>query len=171
MDASQKKTLSQNITLMIDAAWEKYADRNLLAYTLPEKPTEWIHVTGAEARERVDAVAKGLIAIGVKPGDRVGIMSRTRIEWAYLDFAIWAAGAISVPIYDTSAEDQVDWITSDSGIKLVFVESVEHLALAHAVAKGESPLHRSRCHQRPHQGGSGDPGRGPREAQAPREPG
>jgi long-chain acyl-CoA synthetase len=145
MDASQKKTLSQNITLMIDAAWEKYADRNLLAYTLPEKPTEWIHVTGAEARERVDAVAKGLIAIGVKPGDRVGIMSRTRIEWAYLDFAIWAAGAISVPIYDTSAEDQVDWITSDSGIKLVFVESVEHLALAHAVAKGESPLADIRC--------------------------
>ena len=145
MDASEKKTLSQNITLMIDTAWEKYADRNILAYTLPANPTEWIHVTGAEARERVDAVAKGLIAIGVKPGDRVGIMSRTRIEWAYLDFGIWAAGAISVPIYDTSAEDQVDWISSDAGIKLLFVESSEHLALAHAVAKGESPLADIRC--------------------------
>ncbi len=145
MDAREKKTLSQNITLMMDAAWDKYADRNILAHTLPEKPTEWVHVTGTETRERVDAVAKGLIAIGVKPGDRVAIMCRTRIEWAYLDFAIWAAGAISVPVYDTSAEDQVDWITSDSGVKLMFVETSEHLSLAHSVAKGESPLDDIRC--------------------------
>ena len=145
MDAREKKALSQNITLMIDAAWETYADRKVLAHTLPENPTEWIHVTGAQAREHVDAVAKGLIAIGVKPGDRVGIMSRTRIEWAYLDFGIWAAGAVSVPIYDTSAADQVDWIASDSGIALLFVESAEHLSLARAVAKGESPLADIRC--------------------------
>jgi long-chain acyl-CoA synthetase len=140
MDAREKKALPQNISVMVDQAWERYADRDLLAYTKPDNPSSWIRVTGGEARERVDALAKGLIARGVKPGERVGIMARTRIEWTLLDFAIWAAGAIPVPLYDTSSAEQVDWIASDSQIRLVFVETREHLALVRAVAKGQSPL-------------------------------
>jgi long-chain acyl-CoA synthetase len=111
-----------------------------MAYTKDEASTEWVYLTGADVQGQVDAVAKGLIAIGVKPGARVGIMSRTRYEWTVLDFAIWAAGAIPVPIYDTSSADQIDWITSDSEIRLLFVETTEHQKLAETVAKGESPL-------------------------------
>src|SRR5690606_17859484 len=88
---------------------------------------------------------KGLIASGVKPGERIGIMSRTRLEWTLLDFGILAAGGISVPVYDTSSAEQVDWITSDSNIRLLFVETSEHLALANEVAKGESPVTDIRC--------------------------
>jgi len=140
MDAREKKALPQNISVMVDQAWARYSDRNLLSHTKPDNPSLWTHVTGAEARERVDAIAKGLVARGVAAGERVGIMARTRIEWTLLDFAIWAAGAIPVPLYDTSSAEQVDWITSDSDIRLLFVETREHLALAQDVAKGQSPL-------------------------------
>ena len=60
---------------------------------------EWISVTAGEFLQEVYDVAKGLIAAGIEPGDRVAILSSTRYEWALLDFAIWAAGAASVPIY------------------------------------------------------------------------
>lgn len=140
MDAREKKSYPQNISAMMDEAWTTYAERKLFSHTKPENPTTWIHITGAEMRDEVDAVAKGLIARGVKTADRVGIMARTRVEWSILDFAIWAAGAVSVPVYDTSSEDQVDWIASDSDMHLLFVETSEHLALVRGVAKGQSPL-------------------------------
>ncbi len=145
MDAREKKALAPNISLMIDQAWSEYADRTVFSYAEPNDPSSWTHVTGAEARNQVNAVAKGLIARGVEPGDRVGIMSRTRIEWTMLDFGIWAAGAVPVPIYDTSSSEQVDWITSDSEIRLLFVESSEHVALAGEVTKGQSPLRDVLC--------------------------
>jgi long-chain acyl-CoA synthetase len=140
MDAREKKTLPQNISTMMDEAWTTYAERKLFAHAKPEDPTTWIHITGSEMRDQVDAVAKGLIARGIKPGDRVGIMARTRVEWSILDFAIWAAGAVSVPVYDTSSEEQVDWITSDSDTRVLVVETSEHLQFAKTVAKGESPV-------------------------------
>ncbi len=140
MHASEKKSLAKNISIMIDRSWERYRDKNVMAFTKDAESTEWIYLTGADVQGQVNAVAKGLIAAGVKPGARVGIMSRTRVEWTVLDFAIWAAGAIPVPIYDTSAADQVDWITSDSDIRLLFVENAELKKLADTVARGESPL-------------------------------
>ena len=70
--------------------------------------------------------AKGLVASGVEPGDRVAIMSRTRYEWTLLDFAAWAAGAVVVPVYETSSPDQVRWILEDSGARLVVVETPAH---------------------------------------------
>ncbi|MFD2418798.1 AMP-dependent synthetase/ligase [Amycolatopsis pigmentata] len=88
----------------------------------------WLDVTAREFAAQVLAVAKGLIAAGVERGDRVGLMSRTRYEWTLIDFAIWAAGAVTVPIYDSSSAEQVYWILSDSGAKAVFVETSAHLA-------------------------------------------
>ncbi len=88
--------------------------------------TPWTPVTAAQFRDRVAAVAKGLIAAGIEPGDRVGLMSRTRYEWTVADYAIWAAGAVGVPIYETSSADQVKWILSDSGAKAAFVETAAH---------------------------------------------
>ena len=67
----------------------------------------WVDVTAADFAEQVTAVAKGLIASGVKQGDRVALMSATRYEWPLIDFAIWAAGGVTVPIYETSAAEQV----------------------------------------------------------------
>ncbi|MEU8274419.1 AMP-dependent synthetase/ligase [Microbispora bryophytorum] len=86
----------------------------------------WMPVTAAQFRDRVAAVAKGLIAAGIEPGDRVGLMSRTRYEWTVADYAIWAAGAVGVPIYETSSADQVKWILTDSGAKAAFVETTAH---------------------------------------------
>lgn len=74
----------------------------------------WNDVTAAQFLAEVNALAKGLIASGVEPGDRVAVLSRTRYEWTLLDFAIWSAGAITVPIYETSSPEQIHWILSDS---------------------------------------------------------
>ena len=75
----------------------------------------WRDVTIGEFRDEVTALAKGLIAAGIGAGDRVALMSRTRYEWTAIDFAIWTAGAVCVPVYETSSADQVEWIMSDSG--------------------------------------------------------
>jgi long-chain acyl-CoA synthetase len=86
----------------------------------------WINVTAKEFAGQVTAVAKGLIAAGIERGDRIALMSKTRYEWALLDYAIWAAGGSTVPIYETSSAEQVEWILSDSGAKAVVVESPAH---------------------------------------------
>ena len=89
----------------------------------------WVPMTVAAFVDEVNAVAKGLVASGVEPGDRVGIMSRTRYEWTLVDFACWQAGAVGVPIYETSSAEQVKWIAGDAGISLVVVESAAHAAV------------------------------------------
>ena len=89
----------------------------------------------------VRRAALGLIALGVKEDDRVAIMAKTRYEWTIIDFALWSVGAIPVPIYDSSSQDQIDWITSDANCSRVFVETAKHAALARAVAaQTDSPL-------------------------------
>ncbi|MFE2378829.1 AMP-dependent synthetase/ligase [Streptomyces sp. NPDC059398] len=93
----------------------------------------WTDVTAARFLTEVHDAAKGLIAAGVRPGDRVALMSRTRYEWVQLDFAIWSAGAITVPVYETSSAEQVQWILGDSGAVAVLVESDAHAATVEAV--------------------------------------
>ncbi|GAA1895475.1 AMP-dependent synthetase/ligase [Lapillicoccus jejuensis] len=88
----------------------------------------WADVTAAQFRRDVDALAKGLVAAGVGVGDRVGLMSRTRYEWTLVDYAVWTAGAVTVPIYETSSPDQVAWILQDSGARAVVVETEQHAA-------------------------------------------
>ncbi|MDQ7802276.1 long-chain fatty acid--CoA ligase [Amycolatopsis sp. A133] len=88
----------------------------------------WLDVTAKEFAAEVLAVAKGMAKAGIGRGDRVAIMSKTRYEWTLIDFAIWAAGAVTVPIYDTSSAEQVHWILSDSAAKGVFVETNAHAA-------------------------------------------
>jgi long-chain acyl-CoA synthetase len=85
-------------------------------------------VTCAEFRDEVIALARGLIAAGVAAGDRVALMSRTRYEWTLVDYAIWAAGAVTVPIYETSSTEQVRWILADSGAVACIAESAAHTA-------------------------------------------
>jgi long-chain acyl-CoA synthetase len=83
----------------------------------------WRDVTAAQFAAEVVEVAKGLIASGIEPGDRVGILAANCYEWTLFDFAVWAAGAASVPIYVTSSAEQIEWIMSDSGAVAVVAEN------------------------------------------------
>ena len=89
---------------------------------------EWQPVTAKHFAEEVKALAAGLIAAGVQAGDRVGLMSATRYEWTLIDYAIWTAGAVTVPIYETSSAEQIEWILSDSGAIGFFYETDTHKA-------------------------------------------
>ncbi|UEL29924.1 long-chain fatty acid--CoA ligase [Pseudarthrobacter sp. L1SW] len=86
----------------------------------------WQDISATDFVADVRALAKGLMASGVGAGDRVGIMSRTRYEWSLVDFAIWFAGAVSVPIYETSSPSQVAWNLGDSGAVAAFGEAAHH---------------------------------------------
>lgn len=92
----------------------------------------WRPVTAAAFANEVTAVAKGLVAAGLEPGGRVAVMSRTRYEWTLLDFAIWAAGGRSVPVYATSSPEQIEWIVRDSDARFVVVETPENAAAVEA---------------------------------------
>ena len=81
-------------------------------------------------------MAKGLIAAGVEPGDRVALISRTRYEWTLLDYATWFAGAVTVPVYETSSAEQIGWILADSGARAVVAEGPEHVARVTEVRSG-----------------------------------
>ena len=93
-----------------------------------EAEQSWSDVTARQFADEVRALAKGLIAAGVQAGDRVGLMSRTTYEWTLIDYAIWTAGAVTVPVYETSSAEQVEWILSDSGARAVFAENDAHAA-------------------------------------------
>jgi long-chain acyl-CoA synthetase len=90
----------------------------------------WQDVTARQFADDVTALAKGLIAAGIATGDRVALMSRTRYEWTVADYAIWAAGATTVPIYETSSAEQVEWILTDSGARALIAETPAHLQTA-----------------------------------------
>lgn len=94
----------------------------------------WVGVTSQQFLDQVKAVAKGIVASGVEPGQRVGIMSRTRYDWTVADYAIWYAGATVVPIYETSSAEQVEWILSDSNAVGVFLESAKNKKVFDEVA-------------------------------------
>ncbi|SDQ33339.1 long-chain fatty acid--CoA ligase [Quadrisphaera sp. DSM 44207] len=102
----------------------------------------WVDVSAAAFLEEVTALAKGLVAAGVQRGDRVGLLARTRYEWTLADVAIWFAGAVSVPVYETSSAEQARWILSDSGAVGCVVEGARHAQLVAGV-RGDLPQLRS----------------------------
>ncbi|MEV0102570.1 AMP-binding protein, partial [Nocardia sp. NPDC050789] len=103
---------------------------DLVLFQRPRADDRWLDVTASDFADEVLAVAKGLIASGIQVGDRVAIHSATRYEWVLLDYAIWAVGACTVAVYDSSAADQVRWILRDSGAALLITETERHRALA-----------------------------------------
>jgi long-chain acyl-CoA synthetase len=98
----------------------------------------WQNVTARQFRDEVLPLAKGLIATGIQPGERVALMSRTRYEWTLIDYAIWSAGAVTVPIYETSSAEQVEWIIGNSGARVVFAETDAHQEIIESV-RGQLP--------------------------------
>src|SRR5215468_4236497 len=96
----------------------------------PGEGADWQDVTARQFADDVTALAKGLMAAGIAAGDRVALMSRTRYEWTVADYGIWSAGAVTVPIYETSSAEQVEWILTDSGARALIVERQAHLQTA-----------------------------------------
>ncbi|OII35812.1 long-chain fatty acid--CoA ligase [Curtobacterium sp. MMLR14_014] len=94
----------------------------------------WTTFTAAETLARVRGIAKGFVAAGLEPGAHVAILSRTRLEWTLVDFAVWTAGLVSVPVYETSSPDQVRWILSDSESVAIIVEQEEHARRVASIA-------------------------------------
>ena len=118
--ALEPKATQGNLTnLVAERAWFE-PERILVSRPLGDG---WQAVSAREFEAEIRATAKGLIASGIQLGDRVAIMARTRYEWTVLDFAIWFAGAVTVPIYETSSPEQVDWILSDSASVAIIVET------------------------------------------------
>ncbi|MDN5755304.1 MAG: AMP-dependent synthetase/ligase [Arthrobacter sp.] len=109
-----------------DFVLEKANGTNPMLFSRPDGHGGWIDVSAREFRDDASALAKGLIAAGLEKGSRIGIMSRTRYEWTLVDFAIWFAGCISVPVYETSSPSQVAWILGDCGAAAAIVESPNH---------------------------------------------
>ncbi len=92
----------------------------------PGPSGSWEDVTASQFAGEVVAVAKGLVAAGIRPGDRVALMSHTRYEWTLIDYALWTAGAVTVPVYETSSAEQAEWILNDSGARACFVETAAY---------------------------------------------
>ncbi|RMI37021.1 AMP-dependent synthetase/ligase [Streptomyces triticirhizae] len=105
----------------------------------------WEDLTATEFLAEVESVARGLLRSGVQPGDRVGLLSRTRYEWTLFDFAIWTVGAVTVPVYETSSPEQIAWNLGDSGAVAVVVETSAQLAVVESLRERLPRLTRRWC--------------------------
>jgi long-chain acyl-CoA synthetase len=104
------------------------ATPNSALFSLPTANGGWSDVTSSEFLAQVKSVAKGLVAAGIQPGDKIGLMCKTRYEWTLIDFATWFAGAVLVPIYETSSPSQIHWNITDSGAIAMITETPDHFA-------------------------------------------
>ncbi|WHP18109.1 long-chain fatty acid--CoA ligase [Cellulomonas sp. ES6] len=129
----------ENLLDLLAARVAGTGDGPLIEYKTPGTGTTWHTVSAREFDRQVRDVARGFVARGIAPGDRVGIMSRTRYEWTLLDWALWSAGAVPVPVYETSSAEQVHWILTDAAVTLLVVETAEHAATV-AEVRPEAPL-------------------------------
>jgi long-chain acyl-CoA synthetase len=118
---------SGNLNGIVTDRVKSEPDRVILSRPVGEG---WHPVTAREFEEEVRATAKGFVAAGIQIGDRIGLMARTRYEWTILDFAIWSAGAVPVPIYETSSTEQINWILRDSGAVALIVETPQNREVA-----------------------------------------
>ena len=113
-----------NATDLVENQFHQDPNHPLFARQL--QPGQWTDVSAREFREDVKTIARALASIGIEPGDSVAIMSPTRYEWTLLDLAIMYAGAVTVPIYETSSPSQIAWILQDAQVKAVVVEKSDH---------------------------------------------
>ncbi|WP_048759615.1 AMP-dependent synthetase/ligase [Corynebacterium vitaeruminis] len=120
-----KYVIGENETIITSLQELVQKRPKLVLFTRP-KNFEWVNVTTQEFYDEAKGVAKGLIANGVQPGDRVALLSETRYEWNLINTAIWMAGAAVVPIYGSSSSGQIRWIIENSGAVFAFTESREH---------------------------------------------
>ena len=111
---------------------------DLALFSVPEG-SGWRDISAKDFETAVIALAKGFVAAGIQPGEKVGFIAKTTYEWTLIDFALFYAGAVMVPIYETSSPAQIQWIMEDSGATALIVESAEHFTRADEV-RGDLPL-------------------------------
>lgn len=128
--------LSSNATDLVENQYNEDPQHPLFARQL--QPGQWTDVSAQEFRDDVKTIAKALAAAGISPGDSVAIMSPTRYEWTLIDLAIMYAGAVTVPIYETSSPSQIAWIVSDATVKAVIAEKAEHARAVETAIQRES---------------------------------
>lgn len=133
---------STNVTDLLLERCSKDPFGNLYAH---KTSNGWLNVTASRFLADVTALAKGLIAGGLNPGDPVAVLSHSSFEWTLVDFAIWMAGGVTVPIYETSSASQIEWILADSGARRIFVEDTAKARLVHDLVDkstelGEDPV-------------------------------
>ncbi|HEY2699929.1 MAG TPA: long-chain fatty acid--CoA ligase [Pseudonocardiaceae bacterium] len=127
----------ENLTDMVWANADRFGD---VVSIQRRVDGTWVDLTARDFAAQVMAVTKGLMAAGLKPGDRVCLMSKTRYEWTLFDFAIWATGCVTVPIYETSSAEQVEWIVTDSAARAVIVETTAHRSIVDGARARASAL-------------------------------
>jgi long-chain acyl-CoA synthetase len=118
-------TGSSTIADLLPTAAEKHAERVAVRY---KREGEWLDVTYAEVGEIASEIARGLIDVGIDPGDRVAILCGTRPEWTYADFAIATAGAIAVPVYPTNSPEECQWVAGNSESRAIVCEDASQVA-------------------------------------------
>lgn len=129
---------TSNATDLVEDQYHQDPDHPLFARQL--QPGQWTDVSVREFREDVKTIARALASIGIEPGDSVAIMSPTRYEWTLVDLAIMYAGAVTVPIYETSSPSQIAWILKDARVKALVAEKPEHiLAVETAIQREDLP--------------------------------
>jgi long-chain acyl-CoA synthetase len=131
-------TGSKTIADLLGLAAKQYADRPALRH---KRDGQWHDVSYAEVGEAVSEIGRGLIALGIEPGERVCILCNTRPEWTYCDFAISAAGATVVPIYPTNSPDECEWVAGNSEARAVVCEDASQVAKIVAVRERLPNLH------------------------------
>ncbi|WP_427133222.1 AMP-dependent synthetase/ligase [Pseudarthrobacter sp. S9] len=123
-----------------DLLLEQHAKDPVHALYSRKGPGGWTDIPTQQFLEQVTALAKGVIAGGITPGETVAVMAGTRYEWTVVDFAIWFAGGVTVPIYETSSAGQVEWILHDSGARRIFAQDRSKADLVQGVLDASSLL-------------------------------
>ncbi|WOF21856.1 long-chain fatty acid--CoA ligase [Microbacterium betulae] len=128
---------SANVTDLLIERVTDTPDRPI--FSVPDGADRWRDVSARTFHQDVVALAKGFVAAGVQPGDKIGFLARTTYEWSVVDFGLFFAGAVMVPVYETSSPAQIQWILSDSGATALVVESAAHAGRFEEV-RGDLPL-------------------------------
>jgi long-chain acyl-CoA synthetase len=123
--AVPESTGSRTIADMMGIAAERYGDRTAVTF---KRGDEWAEVSYRELGETVSEIARGLIALGLEPGDRAAVLCTTRPEWTYASFGITSAGGVVVPIYPTNSPEECEWVAGNSESRFVIAEDAEQVA-------------------------------------------
>src|SRR5687768_16999955 len=126
-EAAQQSTGSKTIADLLPKAAEKYADRSAIKFK-DQASGEWKDVTFREVGDIVFEVGRGLIDLGIQPGDRVSLLCNTRPEWTYADFGISTAGGVVVPVYPTNSPEECEWVAGNSESVAVVCEDATQVA-------------------------------------------
>jgi long-chain acyl-CoA synthetase len=117
---SEPKLIASTVTALPASAAQRFSDRIAARFKVQD---EWRDMSYAELGTAIEEIALGLAAMGIEPGDRVCILSDTRLEWTLASYGISAAGAVVVPIYPTNSANECKWVIGNSGARVVVVEN------------------------------------------------